>query len=104
MTAHRVPDYHVRYPRDDGSHMLSIGDRVELISEIWHRYPSCVGVITSATHHPVPVLQEFDVKLADGTAAAFSAFQLIVRTPTEAQKLVDSTAARQVSGMRGRPE
>jgi hypothetical protein len=83
---------------------FNIGDRVELIREIGHYYPARIGIITSAGTHPVSLLREFLVRLADGTKATFSGFQLRTPTATAAHKLLDSAAsAANASGMRGSP-
>jgi hypothetical protein len=80
---------------------FNIGDRVELIREIGHYYPSRIGIIASAGKHPVSLLREFLVRLADGTKATFSGFQLRTPTATAAHKLLDSAASASTSGMRG---
>jgi hypothetical protein len=79
---------------------LSIGDRVELIRDLEHRYHSRIGIITAADEHSVPVLKEFAVKLADGTEAHFSGFQLKVPPATDARRVIDG-AVYSATGMRG---
>ncbi|HYR90848.1 MAG TPA: hypothetical protein VE422_42695 [Terriglobia bacterium] len=82
---------------------LNVGDRVELINDIRHRYHSRIGVITAVDHHDVPVLTEFVVKLADGGQASFSGFQLKRPPATTARRLRDSKVSPYMSGLRGTP-
>jgi hypothetical protein len=83
---------------------LKIGDRVELISDIGHRFRSRIGIITAADQHTVPVLKEFVVRLADGGEAIFSGFQLKKPPARAARRLVGSDVFSHTSGMRGKVE
>jgi hypothetical protein len=83
---------------------LNISDRVELITEIRHSYRSSIGIITAADEHAIPALREFVVRLADGTEATLSGFQLRTVPATSARAISDSTQSRHTSGTRGSPK
>ena len=95
-----------RQPPELGVEMsgLNIGDRVELIRDIGHRFRSRIGIITAADQHAVPVLQEFVVRLADGGEAIFSGFQLTKPPARAARRLEDSDVSFHTPGMRGKVE
>jgi hypothetical protein len=80
---------------------FKVGDRVEVIDDIGHHYQSHVGIVTKAQQRAMAVAEEFDVRLADGTAHRFFDFQLGTSPATTAPIIFDSTMAPQVQATRG---
>ncbi len=80
---------------------FKVGDRVEIIDDIGHHYPSHIGIVTKERHRSMAVAQDVDVWLADGTYHRFFDFQLHVPAAIVAHVLFDSATAPQIAGTRG---
>jgi hypothetical protein len=76
---------------------FKVGDRVEVIDDISHYYQSHIGTITSEQQRPMAVVQECDVRLADGTCSRFFDFQLHIPKAITAGIVFDSATSPPVS-------
>src|SRR2546426_864898 len=72
---------------------LKIGDRVELTGDTPHDCRSRIGIITAAQPTSVPPLEDFVVKLTDGTLATFPGGQLQIPHATTGSMIFDSTVS-----------
>jgi hypothetical protein len=77
------------------------GDRVQLVGDIARFYACIVGVVVKGGTYPAAVLNQYTVRLADGTVAAFFDFQLETPPAHAAQTIFDSAASHKTSGTRG---
>ena len=55
---------------------FKLGDRVQLVGDIARFYACIVGVVVKGGTYPSAILNQYTVRLADGTVAAFFDFQL----------------------------
>ena len=78
-----------------------IGDRVQLMGDIARFYTSVVGVIVTGDAYPASVLNQFTVRLADGTVATFFDFQLQSPPAVTAHVILDTSTAPKATGTRG---
>jgi hypothetical protein len=77
------------------------GDRVQLVGDIARFYTCIVGVIVSDDDNSASVLNQYQVRLADGTIAAFFDFQLHTPPLTSARVIFDSLLTSTAGGTRG---
>jgi hypothetical protein len=82
---------------------LKAGDRVQLIGDIAHFYSCTVGVVVSGNEYPASVLNQYKVRLADGTEGTFFDFQLEMPAVITARLILDSAAVSKPPGARGTP-
>jgi hypothetical protein len=80
-----------------------IGDRVQLIGDIARFYICVVGVVIEDGTYPASVLNQYKVRLADGTVAVFFDFQLQTPPAFRAHVIFDSAVAKKNTGTRGAP-
>jgi hypothetical protein len=80
---------------------FKVGDRVQLVGDIARFYACIVGVIVKGGVYPAAVLNQYNVRLADGTVAAFFDFQLQTPPDATAHVIFDSSLASKSSGTRG---
>jgi len=80
---------------------FSVGDRVQLVGDVARFYPSVIGVIIHDTTNPSSVLNQYRVRLADGTFGIFFDFQLHSPSGVRAQVVFDSSVSKRQSGTRG---
>jgi hypothetical protein len=83
---------------------FKVGDRVEVIDDIDNHYQSHVGTIMGEQQRPMAVVQECDVRFADGTHDRFFDFQLHIPAAITAAAVFDSATSAAVSGARGASE
>ncbi len=79
---------------------FKIGDRVQLVGDIARFYAFVVGVVVQGEADPASVLNQYAVRLADGTVAAFFDFQLQTPPATVAQIIFDSAVSPKGAGSR----
>jgi len=80
---------------------FKLGDRVQLVGDIARYYACLVGAVVKEGTYPSAVLNQYTVRLADGTVAAFFDFQLETPPARAAQIIFDSAAPHKTSGTRG---
>jgi len=80
---------------------FKLGDRVQLVGDIARFYACIVGVVVKGGTYPSAILNQYTVRLADGTVAAFFDFQLETPPAGTAQIVFDSAASHETSGTRG---
>jgi len=80
---------------------FKLGDRVQLVGDIARFYACIVGVVVKGGTYPSAILNQYTVRLADGTVAVFFDFQLETPPATIAQIIFDSAASQKPSGTRG---
>jgi len=79
---------------------FKLGDRVQLVGDIARFYACIVGVVVKGGTYPSAILNQYTVRLADGTVAVFFDFQLETPPAGTAQIIFDSAASK-TSGTRG---
>jgi hypothetical protein len=80
---------------------FKIGDRVQLVGDIAAFYACIVGTIIQGGGYPSSVLNQYTVRLADGTVATFFDFQLQTPQAVTANIIFDSSVASRGRGTRG---
>src|SRR5216683_3309106 len=80
---------------------FKIGDRVQLVGDIARFYACIVGTIIQGRGYPASVLNQYTVRLADGTVATFFDFQLQIPPAVTAHIIFDSSVASRGRGTRG---
>jgi hypothetical protein len=80
---------------------LTAGDRVQLVGDISRFYTCVVGVVIDDGTLPSSVLNQYKVRLADGTNGVFFDFQLQLPAASRAQLIFDSAVSEKKSGTRG---
>jgi hypothetical protein len=78
-----------------------LGDRVQLVGDIARFYTCIVGVIISNDDYPASVLNQYKVRLANGTEGLFFDFQLHTPPVNIARVIFDSLLTPKSSGTRG---
>jgi voltage-gated potassium channel Kch len=77
------------------------GERVQLVGDIARFYACMVGVVVKGSTYPSAILNQYTVRLADGTVAAFFDFQLETPAAMSAQIIFDSAKPHKTAGTRG---
>jgi hypothetical protein len=80
---------------------FKIGDRVQIVGDIARFYACVIGVIVEDGTYPSAVLNQYNVRLADGTVAAFFDFQLQTPAAVTAHVIFDSSVSPKSTGTRG---
>jgi hypothetical protein len=80
---------------------FKIGDHVQLVGDIARFYACGVGTVVEGATDPSAVLNQYTVRLADGTVGAFFDFQLETPPASAAQIIFDSAASQKTAGTRG---
>jgi hypothetical protein len=82
---------------------FTIGDRVQLVGDIARFYTCVAGVILNDDAYPASVLNQYRVRLADGTVGTFFDFQLQSPPTVTAHVILDTSVAPKSAGTRGGP-
>jgi hypothetical protein len=69
---------------------FKVGDRVQLVGDIAHFYTCIVGLVVGNGAYPASVLNQYKVRMADGTEGVFFDFQLHTPPITTARVIFDS--------------
>jgi hypothetical protein len=77
------------------------GDRVQLVGDIAQFYGGIVGTIIEGGGYPASVLNQYTVRLVDGSVATFFDFQLQSPPAITAHILFDSSVSSKGAGTRG---
>jgi hypothetical protein len=77
------------------------GDRVQIAGDIARFHACAIGVIVPHTEDAASVLNQYQVRLANGTVAVFFDFQLRPPAALHARMTFDSASAKQPAGTRG---
>jgi hypothetical protein len=80
---------------------FNVGDRVQLAGDIAGYYKCVIGVIETTGGDAASVLNQYLVRLADGTAGEFFDFQLQNPPAVPATPVFDSAVSKTSSGTRG---
>src|SRR5688572_10854098 len=82
---------------------FKFGDRVQLFGDIARFYPCIVGVIICDGNSPAAVLNQYKVRLADGTENVFFDFQLQSPPVTTGRLIVDTISPKSPAPTGGQP-
>jgi hypothetical protein len=80
---------------------FTVGDRVQLAGDIAGYYKCVIGVIEATGGNAASVLNQYWVRLADGTVGEFFDFQLQNPLAVAAAPVFDSAVSKTRSGTRG---